>query len=85
MSCAKDRYTGQNAHKLLRYTGAIKIVDGVASAYALNEITGFGGNFFTRRGHKLEDEMLSLYERIYKVTVDRFGFITNSKYPTRRL
>lgn len=54
-------YTGQNADKLLAYASQIKIVNGVASSYAITEITGFGGNFFTRRGHILEDEALELY------------------------
>jgi uncharacterized protein YjhX (UPF0386 family) len=67
------KYTGSNAHKLLRF-GAIE--------YSRTEQGSFGGNFYTRRGHVLEDEALALYERIYKTQVDRPGFITNSEYPT---
>ena len=75
-------YTGSNADKLLKHSGSVKIVNGVASAYALSEITGFGGNFHTRRGHILEEEAIELYEQIKKVEVDRPGFVTNTKYPT---
>lgn len=81
-------YTGSNADKLFSYSGQVKIVDGVVSAYALTEITGFGGNFFTERGHMLEDEAIDLYQQIKKNTGIRFanghkvGFVTNSKYPS---
>lgn len=77
-----DLYTGQNADKLLSYHGSVKIVDGVVSSYALTEITGFSGNFYTRRGHKLEDEALDLYEQITGHKVSRPGFVTNSKWPS---
>lgn len=77
----KDLYTGSNAHKLLKSSGKMKIVDGVASPYALAEITGFAGNFYTKRGHILEDEAIELYEQIKKCTVERAGFVTNSKFP----
>ena len=75
-------YTGSGADKLLKHSGSIKVVNGVASAYALSEITGFNGNFHTKRGHILEDEAIELYEQIKKVTVDRPGFVTNSRFPT---
>lgn len=65
------KYTGSNAHKLLRY-GAID--------YALTEAGAFGGNFYTKRGHVLEDEAIELYEQIYGRQVERPGFITNDKY-----
>lgn len=74
-------YTGSNAHKLLDHHSKVKIIDGVASPYALTEITGFSGNFHTKRGHILEDEAIELYEQIKKVKVDRPGFVTNSKFP----
>jgi hypothetical protein len=82
LALRKDLYTGSNAHKLLKHSGQMKIVDGVATPYAITEITGFTGNFFTKRGHLLEDEAIELYEQIKKVTVDRPGFVTNSKFPT---
>jgi hypothetical protein len=76
------RYTGTGAEKLLSYSGQIKVVDGVASNYALTEITGFGGNFYTRRGHVLEDRAIGLYQKITGHSIRRPGFVTNSKYPT---
>lgn len=74
-------YTGSNADKLLAHSTQTKIVNGVASSYALTEITGFGGNFYTRRGHLLEDRAIEIYERITGHQVSRPGFVTNSKYP----
>lgn len=65
-------YTGSNAHKLLRY-GAVE--------YARTEQSSFGGNFFTRRGHQLEDEAISLFETITGQHVDRPGFVTNDDFP----
>ncbi|HEX4201340.1 MAG TPA: YqaJ viral recombinase family protein [Chthoniobacterales bacterium] len=66
------KYTGSNAHKLLRHG---------AGTYALTEQNGFGGNFWTKRGHLLETEAVELYERIARVSVDRPGFVTNDRYP----
>jgi hypothetical protein len=83
-----DLYTGQNAQLLLNFHDHIKIINGVASAYALNEITGFNGNFYTKRGHLLEDEAIDLYQQITKSEGIRFeggdkvGFVTNTKFPT---
>ena len=80
-----DLYTGTAAEKLLQYSGSVKIVNGVASAYALTEITGFAGNFFTKRGHLLEDQAIALYKKINRCEVmvsPEAGFVTNSKYPT---
>lgn len=77
----KDLYTGTGAEKLLSFSGHVKIVNGVVSAYALTEITGFSGNFFTKRGHILEEQAIKLYEKIKRVTVDRAGFVTNSRFP----
>ena len=67
------KYTGANAHKLLRY-GAV--------SHALTEQSSFGGNYYTKRGHILEDEAVELYEAIKKRHVQRPGFVTNDKYPT---
>ena len=41
----------------------------------------WGGNDATRRGHALEHAMIREYERKYKRTIARPGFITNSVYP----
>lgn len=66
------KYTGSNAIKLLRY-GAI--------GYAQSETSSFGGNYYTKRGHILEDEVIELYETIHRRSVDRPGFVTNSRFP----
>lgn len=75
-----DKYTGSNADKLLKFASSYKIVNGIKSRYSVAEITGFQGNFWTKRGHLLEDEAISLYERIKKEEVRRYGFVTNDKY-----
>ena len=67
-------YTGSNAYKLLGIFGA--------SEYAKAVQTGFTGNFYTKRGHRLEEQAVSLYERIYDTKVARPGYISNDKYPT---
>lgn len=67
------KYTGSNAHKLLKF-GAIK--------YSLTETNNFKGNYYTKRGHILEDEALEIYEAINGRRVLRHGFITNSDFPT---
>jgi hypothetical protein len=66
------KYTGSNAHKLLKY-GTIP--------YSLTENTGFNGTFWTKRGNLLEAEALELYERITKAQITRPGFITNDHFP----
>lgn len=66
------KYTGSSAHKVLKY-GAIE--------YSLTDQGEFGGNWYTRRGHILEEEAIELYEAIKKTTVQRPGFVTNSRYP----
>jgi YqaJ-like viral recombinase domain len=67
------KYTGSNAWKLLRY-GAID--------YALTEQSSFNGNFYTKRGHILEDEAIELYEAITGRHVERPGFVTNDEFPS---
>lgn len=78
----ENLYTGQNAHKLVKNAKALKIVDGKVSAYALNEVAGFAGNFYTKRGHLLEREAIDLYQQITNIEVNQPGFVTNDKYPT---
>ena len=68
-----DRYTGTDADKLLRF-GRIPYILISKGANA------FGGNYWTKRGHLLEEKAISLYERIKGVVVRRPGFITNSLY-----
>lgn len=67
------KYTGSNADKLLKF-GAID--------YSLTETGKFRGNFWTKRGHILEAEAIEIYEQIRKTSVDRVGFVTNSKWPS---
>jgi len=74
-------YTGSNADKLLAYSTSLKIINGITSSYAITEITGFGGNFHTKRGHILEDEAIELYMSITGHKVSRPGFVTNDEYP----
>lgn len=75
-------YTGSGADKLLSFANVFKVVNGVKTRYSLSEITGFRGNYHTKRGHLLEDKAVELYELIREVKVDRPGFVTNSKYIT---
>jgi hypothetical protein len=62
--------TASNAGKLLQL--------GIESALATSN---FKGNWYTQRGHDLEPEAIELYELVKNITVERPGFITNSKYP----
>lgn len=41
----------------------------------------FKGNYYTQRGHILEDECIEVYEGIYGVKVDRPGMVTNDAFP----
>lgn len=72
------KYTGSNAEKLLGSFGA--------SEYAKAIEDSFRGNFWTKRGHALEDEAIEIYEAITKTKILRnedglkVGYITNSKY-----
>lgn len=80
----KDRetmYTGSNADKLLTSSRHVRIENGVITNYAHAGISGFKGNFWTKRGHLLEDEAIDLYELIKNVVVRKTGYITNSLYP----
>lgn len=65
------RVTASNAHKLLSR----------GKEEAMKPQMAFSGNFYTERGHRLEDEAIELYEAIINMTVARVGFITNDKYP----
>lgn len=69
----EGKFTGSTAYKLLGSFGA--------SEYARARQSSFAGNYYTKRGHVLEDEAIELYEQIQKTTVDRPGFVTNDLYP----
>jgi hypothetical protein len=79
LDAREGKYTGSNADKLLS-----NIDD---REYAKAKQTGFGGNFWTKRGHLLEDQAIELYEEIKGVKVIRnedgmkVGFVTNSLFP----
>lgn len=68
-----DMYTGSNAHKLLNGIGDLE--------YAKAQESSFGGNFYTQRGHLLEEEAIDLYEKINDVDVRLTGYVTNSLFP----
>ena len=67
-----DKFTGSSAYKLLKF-GAVE--------YSKTENTSFGGNFYTKRGHILEDEAISLYQLIAGEQVNRVGAVSNDLYP----
>lgn len=77
----ENMYTGSNADKLLTGHLHLKIINGVVSRYAHAVAGSFKGNFWTKRGHLLEDEAIELYEAIKKVAVRKTGYITNSLFP----
>lgn len=72
-------YTGSNSDKLLGSFGATEYAKAVEDS--------FKGNFWTKRGHVLEDQAVELYEAITGTKILRdengikVGYITNSKYP----
>ena len=67
------KFTGSNAYKLLTSFGA--------GSWAMAKNETWHGNFYTKRGHILEEEALGLYEQIKGVKCDHAGFVTNTKYP----
>lgn len=64
--------TGSNAFILL--------TDGVKAAIAKNNSNGFAGNFWTARGHVLEEECVELYGAIYDTKLLRIGVVRNTRY-----
>lgn len=72
LEARRNMYTGSNAYKLLSSMDV--------SEYARAVQSEFKGNYWTKRGHILEDEAIELYEAIRKVKVERPGYVTNSKY-----
>lgn len=81
------KYSGSNADKTLRSATSKRIVNGVVSNYAVVETSDFTGNFWTERGHLLEDEAIELYEAIKGVKIMRndegikVGIVENDKFP----
>ena len=67
------KFTGSNAHKLLRY--------GRCDKARVEENPAFTGNYWTKRGQDLEPFAIAAYEMVKDVKVDRPGFVTNDDYP----
>lgn len=72
LKAREDKVTGSIADSLL--------TRGLDQALKENYKT-FNGNYYTQRGHILEDEAIEVYEAIHEVTVSRVGFVINDKYP----
>jgi hypothetical protein len=70
---ARDgKYTGTSAIRLLKY-GDIE--------YSRTQVSDFRGNFFTKRGHILEDQAIEIYQAVYGEVVDRPGYVLNDEFP----
>ena len=67
--------TGTDAIKLLRGHSPTQILEKKAK-----EINSFSGNYWTRRGHILEDESKEIYSSVYS-PIYNAGFIINDKFP----
>lgn len=67
-----DRATGSNADLLL--------TRGLDEALK-QDFGNFRGNYYTQRGHILEEEAIEVYEAIHAVIVARVGFVINDKFP----
>lgn len=57
----------------------ILLTQGVDAALRKNA-EHFRGNFYTQRGHILEDECIEVYESIHGVKVDRPGMVRNDDF-----
>lgn len=68
----KGKATGSNA--------GILLTKGLEEAINKNGNKTWGGNFYTQRGHILEDEAIELYEQIYETEVARPGAVINTLY-----
>lgn len=76
-------YTGSNALKFLTAAGQKRINRGIVTQYAQAEMSTWGGNYYTRRGHTLEAEAIALFEQIhpeYVLMRPKIGFVENTKY-----
>lgn len=77
-----DEWLRMRSH-FITGTDAIKIINGEDIDYILatKKPDGNFQNYYTMRGHILEDESKQLYEDINDVKINNAGFITNDKYP----
>lgn len=71
----------RNTH--LSGTDAFKILKGIPPEEILKakQSSTFSGNYYTRRGHILEDEMKKLYQTIHEEPIRNAGIILNDKFP----
>lgn len=44
------------------------------------QMNSFAGNYYTKRGHILEEEAKAIYNETYE-PIENIGFVTNDKYP----
>ncbi len=73
LKAREGKATGSNAIVLL--------TDGIEAAIAKNSGNNFSnGNYWTARGHILEDEAIELYESINDTKVLRVGTVVNTTY-----
>lgn len=66
-----------------KVTGSIAdnlLLNGLDEALKQN-YARFKGNYYTQRGHILEEEAIEIYEHIHGVEVARPSFATNNNYP----
>lgn len=68
------KFTGSNAYRLLGSFGA--------NEYSKAIEASFSGNFYTKRGHILEEEAIEIYETVTGRPGTRPGYVTNSDYPS---
>lgn len=52
---------------------------GVNACLSSNK-AGFGGNYYTKRGHILEQQSQEIFEQVYDLPTINYGFVTNDKY-----
>lgn len=67
------------AGKVTASNASILLYKGKLSAIEQNK-PGFSG-YWAQRGHILEEEAISIYEKVFKSNVIRYGFVQNSLYP----
>ena len=65
--------SGTDAYDLLRGKTVTEILSNKVN-------NSFKGNFWTIRGHVLEDEAKEIYSEVFQPTLD-VGFVINDKYP----
>ena len=73
LKARENKISGSTAYKLF--------AKNLPKLSSFNVESNFKGNFFTERGHLLEEEAIELYQRIRDVQVNHTGLVTNDKYP----